>query len=69
MRGTPCVELCQADIENKLHEDPKLKDRRKMKVKVVTELLFLVLNTTRFQYKGMIYQQKMELLWEAPTRL
>ena len=53
----------------KAHENPKLNDRTKIRVKVVTELLYLVLHTTCFQYKGMRYQQKMELLREIPARL
>ena len=45
-------------IKDKLHDDTKLKKRTNLGVEDVTELLALVLNTTYFQYKGTIYQQK-----------
>ena len=52
--------------ENKLHDDPKLEDRTKVKVKDVTELLSLVFNTTCLQYKDTIYQAKKWCCYGSP---
>ena len=63
---TPVDQSLQV-ARDRLENDRKLKERTKLSVDDIMELLTFVLNTTYFSFRGQIYQQKFGVAMGSPV--